>query len=167
MLNNSQIYYLLAGDHQILLSLSNKNRHNSVHIPTILNSGMSNYCFINRNDFQTYIAYLKTHFRALARKDMKFRILSENVVVIKIKMDNGQHTSIIMRKVLYCSDFVVNLISIHVITGIHIRRMYYLSENSMTSILAMRAKLRKIAVRMNIQYKRLGHIDKRTIKILI
>ena len=97
-----------------------------------------------------------------------------------------------MRKVLHCSDFVVNIISISVltdsgiitqftknyaslsdtngnliITEIHIRRMYYLSENSMTSILAMRAKSRKIAVRMNIWYRRLGHIDKRTIKMLI
>ena len=37
----------------------------------------------------------------------------------------------------------------------------------MTSILAMRAKSRNIAVRMNIWYRRLEHIDKRTIKMLI
>ena len=38
----------------------------------------------------------------------------------------------------------------YIITEIHIRRIYYLSINNMTSILAMRAKSRKIAVRINI-----------------
>ena len=171
VLDNGQIYCLLAGDHHILLLLSDRNRNNSVHIPTILNSSVSNYCFVNKDNFQLYITYSKTYFRALAEKNTKFRIFGESIVINKNQIKNRKPTNIMMKRVLHCPNFVVNLISIsesmnssiviqfiknHVnlfdtneklfIMKLCSRRMYHFSRDGLASTLAMWVKLREIAV---------------------
>ena len=77
----------MAGDHQILLLLLDRNKYNTIHIPTILDPSISNYYFVNRDYFQAYTIYLKTCFGVLAGKSTKFRILSESVIAIESKMN--------------------------------------------------------------------------------
>jgi len=182
--------FLLESPH-VFMSLSDRSSYNGVHVSTIFNSNAFDYCFTNENDFQSYKAYSKPCFEVLVGKNIQFRIMEEDTIVIKSWIDNGKLAKVMLGWILHCLDLIVNLIFISklwdsgiitqftkdwmnlydvngtlFLTGMYIRRMYYLSRNGLGDTTVMEVKSRVMAVVIDIWHRRLWYIGKRIIKIL-
>jgi len=78
---------------------------------TYADSGATDHCFANREDFATYTAYTSPRTEHIANKGGTFRILGVGEVKHSIIV-NGRHTHLIFKSVIHTPDLSANLISI-------------------------------------------------------
>jgi len=78
---------------------------------TYADSGTTDHCFANREEFITYLAYNPPHTGRTANKDGTFRILGVGEVRCTFTY-NGCHTHLTFKAAVHAPDLSANLISI-------------------------------------------------------
>ena len=81
------------------------------HIQTYIDSGASDHCFINKNDFSAYELFSEIREGQAACRGAKFRICGKGTV-IKTYTLKGKETKITFQNALHTPDFAANLISV-------------------------------------------------------
>ncbi|KAJ3492188.1 hypothetical protein NLJ89_g11264 [Agrocybe chaxingu] len=78
---------------------------------TYVDSGASDHCFANKNDFSAYELFPETREGQAALRGAKFKILGSGTVR-KSFISEGRRTSITFHNALHTPDFAANLISV-------------------------------------------------------